>query len=100
MGGWAYGNFSGDTNGEGSLCNPSPGVSGCLLYPTGSTFAISASVVAEYNLSPNVGFRLAPEYFATGFGSTLQNSLRLHGRSCLSLRQAVKRQGTRPCICF
>jgi hypothetical protein len=79
MGGWAYGNFSGDTNGEGSLCNPSPGVSGCLLYPTGSTFAISASIVGEYNLTPNVGLRLAPEYFATGFGSTLQNSLGFTG---------------------
>ena len=74
MGGWAYGNFSGDTNGEGSLCNPSPGISGCLLYPTGSTFAINASIVGEYNLSPGIGFRLAPEYFATGYGSTIQNT--------------------------
>ena len=71
MGGWAYGNFSGDTNGEGSICNTG---SPCLLYPTGSTFAISASIVGEYNLSPSVGFRLAPEYFATDFGSTLQNT--------------------------
>ena len=68
MGGWAYGNFSGDTNGV----TPQPS---WASYNNGSTFAISASVVAEYNLSPNVGFRLAPEYFATGFGSTLQNSL-------------------------
>ena len=71
MGGWAYGNFSGDTNGEGSLCITA---SSCLLYSTGSTYALSASVVAEYNLSPSVGFRLAPEYFATGFGSTIQNT--------------------------
>ena len=77
MGGWAYGNFSGDTNGEGSLCYPNS--SNCLLYPTGSTYAITASVVGEYNLSPNVGFRLAPEYFATGYGSSLQNSLGFTG---------------------
>ncbi len=44
------------------------------LYNNANTFAVSASVVAEYNLSPNVGFRLAPEYFATGFGSTLQTA--------------------------
>jgi hypothetical protein len=76
MGGWAYGNFTGDTNGEGSLCfSPSP----CLLYPTGSTFAASASVVGEYNLTPSVAFKLAPEYFATGFGSTVQSSLGFTG---------------------
>jgi len=67
MGGWAYGNFSGDTNGV------TPSLLG--LYNDASTFAVSASVVGEFNLSPNVGFRLAPEYFATGFGSTLQNTL-------------------------
>ena len=71
MGGWAYGNFSGDTNGI------TPSLLG--LYNNANTFAVSASVVAEYNLSPNVGFRLAPEYFATGFGSTLQNSLGFTG---------------------
>ena len=67
MGGWAYGNFSGDTNGV------TPSLLG--LYNDASTFAASASVVGEYNLSPNVGFRLAPEYFATGFGSTVENTL-------------------------
>ena len=71
MGGWAYGNFSGDTNGEGSLCATA---NSCLLYPTGSTFAASASVIGEYNLTPSVAFKLAPEYFATGFGSTVQGS--------------------------
>ena len=71
MGGWAYGNFSGDTNGV------TPSLLG--LYNDASTFAASASVVGEYNLSPNVGFRLAPEYFATGFGSTLQNSFGFTG---------------------
>jgi hypothetical protein len=36
---------------------------------------VSASVIGEYNLTPSVAFKLAPEYFATGFGSTMQNSL-------------------------
>lgn len=67
MGGWAYGNFSGDTNGI------TPTLLG--LYPDGSTFAASASVIGEYNLTPSVAFKLAPEYFMTGFGSTVQNSL-------------------------
>jgi hypothetical protein len=76
MGGWAYGNFTGDTNGEGSLC-ATPG--NCLLYPAGSTFAASASVIGEYNLTPSVAFKLAPEYFATGFGSTVQGSFGFTG---------------------
>jgi hypothetical protein len=71
MGGWAYGNFSGDTNGV------PPTLLG--LYPDGSTFAASASVTGEVNLTPSVSFKLAPEYFLTGFGSTLQNSLGFTG---------------------
>jgi hypothetical protein len=71
MGGWAYGNFSGDLNGF------TPAEVG--LYPTGSTFAVSASVIGEYNLTPSFAFKLAPEYFMTGFGSTLQNSLGFTG---------------------
>jgi hypothetical protein len=71
MGGWAYGNFSGDTNGV------PPTLLG--LYPDGSTFAASASVIGELNLTPSVSFKLAPEYFLTGFGSTLQNSLGFTG---------------------
>lgn len=71
MGGYAQGNFSGDI---GSFTPTSLG-----LYPNGSTFAISASLPVEYNLTPNIGLRLAPEYFATGFGSTMQNSLGFTG---------------------
>jgi len=71
MGGWAYGNFSGDTNGV------PPTLLG--LYPDGSTFAASASVIGELNLTPSVSFKLTPEYFLTGFGSTLQNSLGFTG---------------------
>jgi hypothetical protein len=67
MGGWAHGNFSGDTNGI------TPTLLG--LYPDANTFAASASVIGEYNLTPSVAFKLAPEYFATGFGSTVQSSV-------------------------
>ncbi|MGB0064790.1 MAG: hypothetical protein WBP85_10135 [Terracidiphilus sp.] len=66
MGGWALGNFSGDTNG---FTTAEVG-----FYPDGSTYAASASIVGEYNLGPSLSFRLAPEYFFTGFGSTTQAS--------------------------
>ncbi len=72
MGGWAYGNFEGDTNGFKNICPP--GASTCLLYPSGSSYAASVSVIGEYNLSPSIGFKLVPEYFFTGFGSTTQAS--------------------------
>jgi hypothetical protein len=71
MGGYLRGNFSGDTNGFGG---PALG-----LYPDSDTFGISAAVIGEYNVSPNLGVRLAPEYFASGFGSSLQNSLGFTG---------------------
>jgi hypothetical protein len=70
--GWAYGNFTGDTNGEGSLCFTGPG--SCLLYSTGSTFAASVALVGEYNITPDVALRLTPEYFFNGFGSSFQPS--------------------------
>jgi len=72
MGGGAYGNFEGDTNGFKNICPP--GTGSCLLYPNGYTYAASASIIGEYNLSPSVAFKLAPEYFFTGFGSTTQAS--------------------------
>jgi hypothetical protein len=74
MAGGSYGNFTGDTNGFKNICPP-PGTTGaCLLYPSGVSYAVSASVIAEYNLTPSVSFKLVPEYFFTGFGSTLQAS--------------------------
>jgi hypothetical protein len=74
MGGGAYGNFEGDTNGLKNLCPP-PGQTGsCLLYPSGASYAASASIIGEYNLSPAISFKLAPEYFFTRFGSTTQAS--------------------------
>ncbi len=66
MGGFTHGNFTGDTGGYGTLG---------VLYPSTSTFAASASMFVEYNLSPALGVRVAPEYYMTGFGSSLQNNL-------------------------
>lgn len=70
----ALGNFEGDTNGEKNLCPVSPQTGPCLLYPNGLSFGASASIVGEYNVGPALSFRLAPEYFFTGFGSTMQAS--------------------------
>jgi hypothetical protein len=71
LAGYSYGNFSADTNGLGGKT--------LGLYPDGNTFAASASVIGEVNLTPNIGFRLAPEYFLTGYGSSTQNSLGFTG---------------------
>lgn len=69
MAGYAYGKFSGDTGGNTALAQQ------LGLYPDGSTYAASGSLAVEYNLTPNVGLRVAPEYFGTGFNSTQQNGL-------------------------
>jgi len=78
LAGGAFGNFEGDTNGFKNLCGDSPNYpnnkSVCLLYPNALSFAANVSVIGEYNLSPSISFKLAPEYFFTGFGSTLQAS--------------------------
>ncbi|MGA2276401.1 MAG: hypothetical protein ABSG00_02265 [Terracidiphilus sp.] len=64
LGGIDHGNFSGD------LAGGSPVLYG--LWPNGNTFGISASIPVEYNLTPRLGLRVAPEYFFSGFGSTVQ----------------------------
>jgi hypothetical protein len=66
MGGYAYGNFSGDTNGLGGTT--------LGLWPDGNTFSVSAAIIGDVNITPAVAFRLAPEYFITDFGSTMQYS--------------------------
>ena len=71
LGGYARGKFTGDTNGFGTLNG--------LLYPDANTFAASVSILGEVNMTPNVALRLAPEYFVTGFGSTMQNSVGFTG---------------------
>jgi hypothetical protein len=69
MGGLAYGKFSGDTSNNTQLSTA------LGLWPDGYTYAASASIIAEYNLTPKFGFRVAPEYVPTGFGSTTQSNL-------------------------
>jgi len=66
-GGGGYGNFSGDT---GSFTP-----TGLGLYKDGPSAAISVSAPVEYNVSPQLGLRVSPEYVFTTFGSTTQNSL-------------------------
>jgi len=62
-----FGNFSGDLG----AFTPS----GLGLYSNGAGAAVSVSVPVEYNVSPGLGVRVAPEYFLTSFGSTVQNNL-------------------------
>jgi hypothetical protein len=69
LGGFEKGNFSGDTN-HSTILSTELG-----LWPDGYVFAASAGVPVEYNLTPNFGLRVAPEYYLTGFGSTVQGSL-------------------------
>jgi len=66
MAGYIHSDFSGDTNGFGTQL--------LGLYPDAGTYSASVSIAAEYNLSNNLGLRLAPEYDFSGFGSTLQAS--------------------------
>jgi hypothetical protein len=68
MAGYAYGNFSGDANGNQTLSTY------LGLYPDGSSFAASAAVVGEYNITPRLAFRIAPEIYPTGFGSKFQSN--------------------------
>jgi hypothetical protein len=72
LGGYIHGDFTGDTNGFGQICPPL--ASSCLLYPDGGTYSASVSIAGEYNLSNNLGLRLAPEYNFSGFGSSVQAS--------------------------
>jgi hypothetical protein len=69
MAGFSHGNFSGDTFSNTTLSTAMG------LYPDGYTYAANASILGEYNVSPNLAVRVAPEFHATGFGSTHQDSL-------------------------
>jgi hypothetical protein len=69
MGGFIHGNFSGDTY-HSTVTSTKLG-----LWKDGNTYAASVAIPVEYNLTPRIGLRVAPEYFLTGFGSTQQNSL-------------------------
>lgn len=65
-GGMALSNFSGDTNGFGTAT--------LGLYSDQTTYAFGGSVIGEWNLTPNMSLRMAPEFMATGFGSDLQKN--------------------------
>jgi hypothetical protein len=67
LGGVALGNFSGDTNGI------TPTTLG--LYADSTTYAVSGGVVGEANVTPNLSLRLSGDYYGTGFGSQMQNSV-------------------------
>lgn len=66
LGGMALGDFSGNSNGEGSTTFG--------IWPDSTTYAMAGSIIGQYNVSPGVSIRLAGEDLATGFGSTIQNS--------------------------
>jgi hypothetical protein len=66
LGGVMHGNFSSDLGAYAPISTKFG------VWADGYTFAGSASVPVEYNLTPRVGLRVAPEYFFSGFGSTIQ----------------------------
>lgn len=67
LGGVSLGNFSGDTN------RFTPASLG--LYPDATTYAVTGGVVGEANISPTLSLRLSGDYYGTGFGSEMQNSV-------------------------
>jgi len=71
MGGYAHGNFSGDTNGLGSET--------LGMWPDGGTYAFTGGILGEYNVSPSFALRLGGNDFVTGFGSSTQNSVGFTG---------------------
>ncbi len=71
MGGIANGTFSTDT---GSFKPTQLG-----LYADGLGGVFSASAPVEFNVSPELGLRVAPEYLLTTFGSSTQNNLGFTG---------------------
>jgi putative component of toxin-antitoxin plasmid stabilization module len=68
LAGFEKGNFSGDTNHSTALATQ------LGLWDNGYTFAAAPAIPFEYNLTPKIGLRVAPEYYFTGFGSQFQHS--------------------------
>ncbi len=66
LGGFALGDFSGDTNGFGSTYFG--------IWPDATTYAAAGSLIGQVNISPELSLRLTGEDFLSGFGSTTQNS--------------------------
>lgn len=71
LAGFEKGNFSGDANHSVALAS---GPNGLGLWPDGYTYAAATGVPIEYNLTPKIGLRVAPEYYFSGFGSSFQHS--------------------------
>jgi hypothetical protein len=71
MAGGAWANSSGD------LGPFTPAELG--LYSNSSSVAVNVAVPVEYNVSPGIGVRVAPEYTMTNFGSSIQNNLGFTG---------------------
>jgi hypothetical protein len=71
LGGFALGDFSGDTNGFGSKAFG--------IWPDGITYAGAGSLIGQFNVSPGLSVQLTGEDFVTGFGSTIQNSFGFTG---------------------
>jgi hypothetical protein len=68
LAGFEKGNFSGDTDHSTALATQ------LGLWKDGYTFAASPAIPFEFNVSPKIGLRVAPEYYFSGFGSNLQRS--------------------------
>jgi opacity protein-like surface antigen len=68
LAGFEKGNFSGDTNHRTDKAQE------LGLWDNGYTFAAAPAIPVEYNLSPKIGLRVAPEYYFSGFGSQVQHS--------------------------
>ena len=68
LAGIEHGNFSANTNHRTDISTA------LGLWPDGYVFAAVASIPVEYNLTPNIGLRVDPEYYFTGFGSNVQSS--------------------------
>jgi hypothetical protein len=76
MGGYAMGDFTGDTNGFGTICYSG---SNCYLWPDGGTYAFDGALLGEENVTPAVALRLGVDDFVTGFGSTLESGVGFTG---------------------
>jgi hypothetical protein len=73
LGGYALGDFTGDTNGFGRICTS--GTNQCYLWPDGGSFAVTGEILGEYNVTPGLALRLGGNDYVTGFGSTMQNGV-------------------------
>jgi hypothetical protein len=67
LGGTAWGIFSGGAKGlQGTQLG---------LWPDGFKPAFSIGIEGDYNVFPNLAFRITPTYQATTFGSSVQNNV-------------------------